>query len=458
MNKERIHNLIASDKIEIAVDALIMEYQNREGDFAVVLSTLLLLKGRQSQMQKEMRLGTISYEDYVRERANINYALLEFMNYLEITDEYFVDEHPISSAPSMRVQYNLLNFNEHQNENTFWSTIKRLNTINNYQKYITQYPQGKYVKEANEALTRLQKPIAQPNNGFKGSEIAVTQGTILYDVPNKMQLLQEVKCMVRIAFDEVMAKLDYKMTPDTELKTMRVSNVMNVELFDASQQAFEIRTVNARQQFIDRDYFTQWLFYVKPLKEGNYTLLLKGTLIEKINGQERPWEIVLEEMVNIVANLPAPEASRVRAAGKIIIGLPQILETRNQRIVKSATTVPNWMPVEKQAQYILLASPTKNIRVSQLLSRSKHGIWGKAGYSLQYLFKSDKYEPVAFHTKTYRHANLIGGINHIQLDVNSRPEILEALGIGYEDFKVEKEDVFIFAFESSNENCIASLI
>jgi hypothetical protein len=209
-------------------------------------------------------------------------------------------------------------FHKKQNEDTFWADMLRFNTVEGYKGYLTQYPNGKYVKDANEALKRLEKPVTKPNSG---GEIAVKQGTILYDVPNKMQLLQEVKCVVRIAFDEVMAKLDYKMTQDTELKTMRVSNVMNVELFDASQQAFEIRTVNARQQFIDRDYFTQWLFYVKPLKEGNYTLLLKVTLIEEINGQERPREIVLEETVSIVANLPKPEASRVRAvAEKIMMG------------------------------------------------------------------------------------------------------------------------------------------
>ncbi len=207
-------------------------------------------------------------------------------------------------------------FHKKQNEDTFWADMLRFNTLEGYKGYLTQYPNGKYVKDANEALKRLEKPVAQAK---KGGEIAVKQGTILYDVPSKMQLLQEVKCVVRIAFDEVMAKLDYQITQDTELKTMRVSNVMNVELLDASQQAFEIRTINARQQFIDRDYFTQWLFYVKPLKEGNYTLLLKVTLIEEINGQERPREIVLEETVSIVANLPKPEPSRMRAASERLV-------------------------------------------------------------------------------------------------------------------------------------------
>ena len=211
-------------------------------------------------------------------------------------------------------------FHKKQDENTFWADMLRFNTVEGYKGYLTQYPNGKYVKDANDALKRLAKPTPKPNKNTE-KEIAVTQGTILYDVPSKMQLLQEVKCVVRIAFDEVMAKLDFKITQDTELKAMRVSNVMNVELFDASQQAFEIRTVNAKQQFIDRDYFTQWLFYVKPLKEGNYTLLLKVTLIEEINGQERPREIVLEETVSIVANLPKPEPSRVRAvAEKIVMG------------------------------------------------------------------------------------------------------------------------------------------
>ncbi|MEY4933660.1 MAG: hypothetical protein RIS64_19 [Bacteroidota bacterium] len=224
-------------------------------------------------------------------------------------------------------------FHKRQDESTFWADMLRFNTVEGYKGYLTQYPNGKYVKEANDALKRLEKPIAKPN---KGGEIAVKQGTILYDVPNKMQLLQEAKCVVRIAFDEVMAKLDYKITQDTELKTMRVSNVMNVELFDASQQAFEIRSINAKQQFIDRDYFTQWLFFVKPLKEGNYTLLLKVTLIEEINGQERPREIVLEETVSIVANLPKPEPSRMRAASQRVV-----LNPAEQSQAKNGTVQPS---------------------------------------------------------------------------------------------------------------------
>ncbi|MEN9611202.1 MAG: hypothetical protein RLZZ628_2016 [Bacteroidota bacterium] len=277
-------------------------------------------------------------------------------------------------------------FHKKADENTFWTSILRLNTVEGFKGYLGQYPQGAYVKEANEALTRLEKSLAPTN---QRTDIAVKQGTILYDVPNKMQLLQEVKCVIRIAFDEVMAKLDYTMTADTELKTMRVSNVMNVDLIDASQQAFEIRAINARQQFIDRDYFTQWLFFVKPLKEGNYTLLLKVTLLEEINGQERPREIVLEETVSIVANLPKPEASRMRAATqKIVMGPANQSHSNTGHVpVKPKETPihtnggPNGEPLPPAHHEISPAPPLADIVVPPLL-KSDNKRWLIGGGSL----------------------------------------------------------------------------
>ncbi|MEO0043087.1 MAG: hypothetical protein RL329_2535 [Bacteroidota bacterium] len=240
-------------------------------------------------------------------------------------------------------------FHRKQDENTFWAHILRMNAVEGYKGYMVKYPQGLYVKEANAALARLQKPVKP-----KANEMAVKQGTILYDVPSKMQLLQEVKCVVRIAFDEVMAKLDFKMTPDTELKTMRVSNVMNVEVFDESQQAFAIRTISASRQFIDSDYFTQWLFYVKPLKEGNYTLLLKVTVVEKVGKEELLREIVLEETVSIVANLPQPEPSRMRAVSeKLILApsnakLPVVTPPNTPISPKTTTTNTGGMPMTNE--------------------------------------------------------------------------------------------------------------
>lgn len=125
-------------------------------------------------------------------------------------------------------------------------------------------------------------------------------GSILYQIPRVMELEKEKRCVVRLAFKEEYLLENIKLTPDTHIESIRIAEVMAVELLDPSAQAaFAIRTLNSPDQFIDEDDYTEWIFMVKPLLEGTYPLVLKVAVIEIKNGVERRREIVLEEMVTI---------------------------------------------------------------------------------------------------------------------------------------------------------------
>lgn len=132
------------------------------------------------------------------------------------------------------------------------------------------------------------------------------QGSILYHFPNPMQLGEESKCTIRIAFEEIILKADWKDMEDTTIQSIRISDVMTVELLEPSSTPnFEIRSFNSKEQFIDKDDFTEWLFFVKPLRPGSFPLLLRVGVIELINERERRREIVLEETIEIVSELDA---------------------------------------------------------------------------------------------------------------------------------------------------------
>jgi hypothetical protein len=95
--------------------------------------------------------------------------------------------------------------------------------------------------------------------------------------------------------------------PGDVLKDLRISDVMGVELLDAGSSAFTVRTVSDTVQFVEKDLYTEWLFYVTPLKAGTHPLLLKISVIEIRNGIERKRNVVLEETVEVLTTRPAVE-------------------------------------------------------------------------------------------------------------------------------------------------------
>lgn len=141
-------------------------------------------------------------------------------------------------------------------------------------------------------------------------------GNILYRIPDAMQLNHEHKCIVRIAVNEELLLENIELDQDVRLQSIRISDVMLVQLLDPSEkEPFHIRSVNSAEQFIDEDAFTEWLFYVKPVLEGTYPLLLKVAVLELVNGKERQREIVLEESIQIVSEaVPDPEKAPLKTA------------------------------------------------------------------------------------------------------------------------------------------------
>lgn len=142
--------------------------------------------------------------------------------------------------------------------------------------------------------------------GVKGSQFEeqgdIKKGHILYQVPDRMKLYEDTRCLVRIAFDKATLVADIDLTADTEFRSdVRISDYMKVELVDpASSPVFEIRSTSEPVQFIDIDDYTEWRFYVKPLIAGKHVLELKVNLILLINDREVIREKTLEESVVII--------------------------------------------------------------------------------------------------------------------------------------------------------------
>lgn len=156
------------------------------------------------------------------------------------------------------------------------------------------------------------------------NEQKIKKGHVLYRIPKEMQLAQETRCLVRIAFDKETLVRDLDLDPHTALRSVeRVSDYMKVELCDpAASAVFVIRSSSELVQFIDADDYTEWRFWVKPLKPGHHLLELKVAVMMQIDGEIHVRERVLEESVVIVAEKPTAEATEApfrRMAGDLVM-------------------------------------------------------------------------------------------------------------------------------------------
>lgn len=125
-------------------------------------------------------------------------------------------------------------------------------------------------------------------------------GQILYRIPSTMQVKEESKCIIRVAFTEATLLENLEVTSLDQIKSIRISEVMAAQIIDPNEnQPFKIRTFSEEIQFVEEEYFTEWLFFVMPLIEGTFNLMLKISVIELKMGQERKRDIVMEEKVVI---------------------------------------------------------------------------------------------------------------------------------------------------------------
>jgi formylglycine-generating enzyme required for sulfatase activity len=152
---------------------------------------------------------------------------------------------------------------------------------------------------ANLSTADFAPPAANAANAKKS-------GSVLYQIPRTMKLdaEEEYRCVVRLAFNEEIIVENLDLTKDTELKPIRVSEIMEVELKDPNESpAFKIRTVNSVEQFLEESAYTEWIFYVNPTRAGKLPLLLVIAVKEYIKDRPVKREIVLEELVNVTTEV-----------------------------------------------------------------------------------------------------------------------------------------------------------
>jgi len=209
----------------------------------------------------------------------------------------------------------------------------------------------------------------------KGFRPPAKRGSLLHKIPRQMQLGREEECIIRLAYDRSVIADNLELDEDIELKEVTISEVMEAELIDPNYEpAFAIRTFHDERQFLQAGTYTEWKFYVRPLREGTFDLLLKLTVIEEVQGVRERRNITWEEKVQIITEQAAEAPAEFQPAGLSLsfgeeeeaAGATRGIPARRSTYSRQADG-QGYMPVEEQ--------PTSSEPPTSEPARSKPSSW-----------------------------------------------------------------------------------
>ncbi|HOY08060.1 MAG TPA: SUMF1/EgtB/PvdO family nonheme iron enzyme [Saprospiraceae bacterium] len=148
---------------------------------------------------------------------------------------------------------------------------------------------------------------------------AAKRGSVLYRVPHVMPVHKPTRCTIRVAVDEDAILENIVLDEHVQVRShVEISDVMSAELLDPEGGTFQINALNSRTQLVRETGFTEWNFSVTPLLEGVHQLLVKVSILEKVEGfaEPIPREVSLMETVTIVTEAPAPQETEFKPSGQ----------------------------------------------------------------------------------------------------------------------------------------------
>ncbi len=195
--------------------------------------------------------------------------------------------------------------------------------------------------------TLTEADFEPPAAAVKSGPPEPKRGSVLYKIPRQMPLRKASLCTVRVAVDEEAIFDDLVLDDGVRLrKRVEVSDMMTAELLDIEGNVFQVAAFNDVRQRVRDTGYTQWLFRVTPLVEGEHQLMVKVSLMEfDPNTREYvPRNVSILETVTIVTEAPAPSDSDdtpLRSSGhQFALGPaempnPEPLQTSNSRTSNS---------------------------------------------------------------------------------------------------------------------------
>jgi len=222
--------------------------------------------------------------------------------------------------------------------------FRNMNTLNLDELRSKEYAPLLKMIDSNEKPTTTPDPIHTTSH---------KEGKILYHIPDMMQLETWTRCIVRLAWDEILLEEGLNLDENEKvIENIRLGKVMEVCIEETkNEDNFEIFSNSSKEQFISEDDFTEWIFDVKAKTEGTFTLVIKVSLIQIIEGfGERKKDIVLERSVKTEAFAPAA-VTKFDSVNELFLTVP------NQEVIAmpplQSEPIPTFAPVTEAPKKVV---------------------------------------------------------------------------------------------------------
>lgn len=143
------------------------------------------------------------------------------------------------------------------------------------------------------------KVIKQGNN--------LSEGRIVYKIPNVMKIRSTYKIIVRISKSKATVSLYDSLQGNVMTSKIPVTETMEVKLIDLSpsdNKSFHIADGNSGVQIIeDGDTYTEWSWSVTPLIVGNSKLKIVVSVIRDNNKKDIVYEDVVEVEKDVLVQI-----------------------------------------------------------------------------------------------------------------------------------------------------------
>jgi len=221
-------------------------------------------------------------------------------------------------------------------------------------------------------------------------------GKLVHSIPDTMELKKWTTINIRITKDTQMVNtidaknrvsIAYNMTPsqveNLEIKDMTVGTEMQAKLEGLDN--FEVKEITPSVQNIElnKNKYTEWIWEVKPLKEGDLPLIISISITKNINGQDLTKSIeVYRESISVFT----VKSNRIwyGIVGSILLLFTGYFYWLRKRIKLKIQSLSAWVQASKDAPKSIFIGYAEEDQVwadkfySHLLSLSKNGyvtIW-----------------------------------------------------------------------------------
>jgi hypothetical protein len=177
------------------------------------------------------------------------------------------------------------------------SVIVDFDSMPNYPKVILTSGEGWYPEIPKPKNLKV---ITIQNTKVINKSRDMSEGRVVYKIPETMKIFSTYKVLLRIAKTKAVISIYDSLDGVVRTSEIPVTQTMEVRLTDP-QKSFEILPDNNGVQMIENgDTYTEWSWNVKPIKVGNSNLKIVISIIRDGNKKD----IVYEDSVMVEKDIP----------------------------------------------------------------------------------------------------------------------------------------------------------